>query len=385
MPPRTYDCTDTTQLSDAVEHAAEVLRAGGLVVFPTETVYGVGATVASEQGMQRLRALKDRPADKPFSVHMPNVDAIGRYVDLASQPALKRLASKTMPGPVTYVAEAPDDVIDTKLAEMGLPADARTLLFYQNTIGLRCPEHPVAEALLAAVSMPVVASSANPAGEREPHDAQASAKSLGDAADVILDGGACRYREPSSVVRVSGSTIEMLRQGVYDLRYLNKLLKRSILFVCSGNTCRSPMAEMIACSAVAQRLGGEPADLKQAGFEVSSAGVFAAAGSHATPEAVAAVEALGIVPAPHRSRPLDLAMLQDAEVVYCMTESHRRAVLAMLPAAADRTMLLDQRGDIEDPIGASAAEYLRCARQIQQAIDARLDALNISSADPVKE
>ncbi len=377
MARRIVNCASRRETEKAVGEATDVLRRGGLVVFPTETVYGVAATVASAGGINRLRALKDRPPDKPFSVHLPGPEAVERYVDLDAQPVLRRLVAKTMPGPITVVVDVADAVIERKIADMGLPADARSLLYHGNTIGLRCPDHPVAEAFLGAADLPVVASSANRAGKREPHDVRAAARAIGDEVDLILDGGTCRHAQPSTVVRVAGDAIEVLRKGVYDQRYLSKRLRRAVLFVCSGNTCRSPMAKMIAEARLAKRLGVKPDQLGQCGWDVWSAGIHAPSGAPATPEAVEAVRRMDIEPTGHCSRPVTLEMLRQAEVIYCMTRGHRQAVASLLPGAGDRAVLLDEAGDIEDPIGASAGGYERCARRIAQAIDRRFDELGV--------
>ncbi|QNN24831.1 threonylcarbamoyl-AMP synthase [Planctomycetales bacterium ZRK34] len=376
MTAATLPCEAPSKRDKAIGRAAELLRRGGVVVFPTETVYGVGASVLAPRGLERLRRIKQRPEHQPFSVHIGRVDDIERYVDLTTQPVLRRLARKTMPGPITWVVEVETEVIDQKLRAIGLAPSQRHRLYHENTIGLRCPDNPVAAELLSAVADPVVAASANPAGIDPPNSAERSAELLGDQVDLILDGGAARYARASTIVRTAGAQLEVLREGVYDQRYLEKLMQKWIVFVCSGNTCRSPMAEALARHELARQLNLQPDQLESAGFNITSAGAFAMAGSAMSPEAEVALKKLNVPAGKHRARELTPAMIHQADVILCMTETHRSAVIQTVPSAAGKTHLLDPAGiAIDDPIGAGLEVYVDCATRMQQHIRARLDEL----------
>lgn len=145
-------------------------------------------------------------------------------------------------------------------------------------------------------------------------------------------------------------------------------MQRRILFVCTGNTCRSPMAEGLARVELAQRLGCEPDRLAESGFEVASAGVSAAPGAPATPEAVQAAAEYGADLTGHRSQGATAELINSADLIFCMTDQHRTALLHLVPTAAQRTLLLSETGAIADPIGAGVDQYRRTAESIREAV-----------------
>ncbi len=371
---------DLLQLAETAQEAGRVFDAGGLVIFPTETVYGIGAAVASDKGYLALLEAKGRQQTQPFTLHIPDPQSADRYVD-ASSPRVKRLIEKVLPGPVTLVVDVPEDVMAQKLGVMAreLSADAKILasrLYHNGTIGLRCPDDSIARQLLGATRSPVVASSANKRGEPPPQDVDAAASAVGNAADLIVDGGRCRYAKPSTIVRVkqtsNGPVISVEREGVYDERAIRRMLRYTMLLVCSGNTCRSPMAEVIAKQIIAAQRSINMDDLEAAGVRVLSAGAFTNSGMPAAREAIEAMSKLSIDLSQHRSRVLTPELIRESDVIYCMTQSHLDAVLELDPQARDRAMLLDANGDIDDPIGGNLTVYQRCAELIRRRLDVRI-------------
>ena len=375
---KTVEHDDALKVAQTARQAAQIMSDGGVVVFPTETVYGVGAAVESDRGMNALRALKGRTDSQPFSVHIPNAEAVERYIDLSS-PILRRLIDKVFPGPITLIVDVPEQVIEDKVREMGLgcgPDVTRSRLYHNNTIGLRCPDHPVAQQILANVSSPVVASSANHRGDPPPHNAADAAESIGDQVQIVVDGGETQFDKPSTIVQVTNEggfgSFKLIRAGVYEKQYMQKLLQWNILMVCSGNTCRSPMAEGVCKKLLADERGIKVEDLEEAGINVMSAGAYTVGGSPASGEAVEAMGKFDIDISNHRSQPLTNELINEVDVIYCMTKSHLQAVVELSPASVGKVYLIDPNGDIDDPIGSSITVYQRCAEVIRRRLTKRL-------------
>ncbi len=191
----------------ALRPAADTLRGGGLVAFPTETVYGLGAHALDPEAVARIYAAKGRPGYNPLIVHVADADA-ARALTSAWPREADALASAFWPGPLTLVLPRNDAVPDSVTA--GLPS-----------VALRVPAHPVAHALLRLAGIPVAAPSANRSTEVSPTTAQHVVRSLGERVDVIVDGGPCPVGIESTVLSLAGPVPTLLRPGtisVDDLR-----------------------------------------------------------------------------------------------------------------------------------------------------------------------
>ena len=359
---------------DAVRRAGQVLADGGLVAFPTETVYGLGANAADPKALARLREVKERPSDKPFTLHIPRRSSIADYVpDLHG--VGRRLVDKGWPGPLTLVFEVADASRAPVAAK--LPGGDTSVLYHDGTIGVRCPDSSYSEDVLAAANVPIVAASANRAGGRAPISADEVMADLDGQVDLVLDGGTARYAKPSTIVRVSDAGYELLRPGVYDERMIRRLVTLNFLFVCTGNTCRSPMAAGICRKLMAERLGCQPAGLEERGYGVLSAGAFAFGGGPASEGAQAAMRTRGIDISSHRAQPLTIELIHQADFIFAMCGSHRDAVLNMAYDAESKTRLLDEQDEISDPVGGDDRVYEACAVRIEAAMRRRLEEISL--------
>ena len=155
--------------------------------------------------------------------------------------------------------------------------------------------------------------------------------------------------------------------------------QRLFLFVCSGNTCRSPMAAAIANAEIAKRLGIPYRSLETVNVRALSAGVSAKVGAPLTSEAAEVLHSLSVPVQPHAARNLTPELAAEAELIFCMTKAHRKAVVEMLPSVEGKTYCLSEEVDVDDPIGKGMAAYVACARQIQQFVQSRLDDIQIAN------
>jgi L-threonylcarbamoyladenylate synthase len=211
---------------EILDRAAAVLRAGGLVAFPTETVYGLGADASDPVAVGRIFAVKGRPRAHPLIVHLPEPDVLDAWADDVP-PAAHVLADAFWPGPLTLILNRSPRVPDAVTGG-------------QDTVGLRVPDHPVARALLERFGGGVAAPSANRFGKVSPTTAAHVQADLGDEVDLILDGGPCTVGIESTIVDLTGPVPEVLRPGGVSDARLAEVLGTEPRAWTGGQPARAP-------------------------------------------------------------------------------------------------------------------------------------------------
>jgi len=381
---------ETPLTSAGLEEAVNALNQGQLVVLPTETVYGVFAVASNKEAVARLREFKGMNASQSLVWHTTR-DRAKEVLSKVGPIRAKMLAGKAMPGPLTLMLELDESDKQWVLQAMGLasgshdepidggPDSLHNVLFDGRLFGIRVPKHEATQAILEQIEQPVVATSVHRSADQLPaSDAQQASLMVGDASALIVDGGMTKHGRGSTVVRYSGKNTDKTlyrieREGLYDARMVEQMSQREIVFVCSGNTCRSPMAELLAKSSLAKHYGIPLHELEQQGWTVRSAGVFAATGMPATREAVQVMSLRGLDLSLHQSQPAHRDLLNRADHIYTMTRGHQEALWEMAPSLADKVERLIPDQDIIDPIGSDASVYDQTADMIQQAIHKRME------------
>ena len=201
---------DKDRYLENIRTAAQALRSGGIVAFPTETVYGLGVCADNDTAIDNLYSVKRRPRNKELSILIAEPDDVRKHVKQIT-PIANKLISSFWPGPLTIIFDLPDN----------------------RTVGIRNSSHHVVRDLLNAAGKSIVSTSANISGRPPATDAQQVISSFSDKVDVVLDGGSAEAGKPSTVIKIVDNTFEIIRHGVIGKERLNRCLNEDCLSIRS--------------------------------------------------------------------------------------------------------------------------------------------------------
>ncbi len=341
-----------------VRRAVAALRSGGTVAFPTESSYALVAGGLVPAAVERIRNGNEQA--EPLSVVVGGLTAARDWVPAMSQLG-QRLARRFWPGPLTLLFA---DGFDGGLAGR-LPEPVRQALCPDGGLRLRTPAHA---AILEAVHQfpgPLVVSEIVSGNGRGTITANAVRQMAAERVDLLIDDGPSAHAQPPTVVQLTGNAWQVVRPGQVTAEQVQQQSACLVVFVCTGNTCRSPLAEGLCKKRLADRLGCTVDDLPQRGFFVLSAGLAAMIGGEAAAEAVQVGQGFGADLSAHQSRPLSEDLAARADFLVAMTRGHLMALTDHYPRLGSRPRLLNPRGDdVADPIGAPREVYQECAEEI---------------------
>ncbi|MBD3223080.1 MAG: threonylcarbamoyl-AMP synthase [Caldithrix sp.] len=338
-----------------VRQAVDIVRKGGVLVYPTDTLYGLGVDIYNEQALNRLFLLKGRDSTAPFSLLIKDFEQIEMFSGVLPVEQYHHL-SELLPGKITVLLQ--------KKFDYSLP-------FFRHydklnrplkKIGFRLPDHPVCHALSEQLEWPITSTSANLSGKENVKSIKEVVAYFGNKLDAILDAGPIAESAGSTIIDMTKSPYLVFREGAVLIDALNEKLpevgfkKRksrfTVTFVCSGNICRSPMAEAILKAHI------EKTKYKDV-MQIQSAGTLGIDDRLADTNAIEVSKENGLDISQHFSKGVQKKLMEESDIVFCMALNHYNYLRANYPLKREKIVLLKSwKRDIQvsnvsiaDPIG----------------------------------
>jgi protein-tyrosine phosphatase len=359
--PEFVDWKTTADPLALVGQAVEALQSGELVAFPTETGYAVVALARDAKAAGKIPA-----AEAQWSLVLPDPADVNDWVTNLG-PVAARLARRCWPGPARLMLCGTCN--SERIAQLSVPARERVLQSTSSQLSssggersalvVRIPCHEsFLEALFELAEPLLLAEGAVDSGPVWVH-------SLGDQLTLVIEYDSPRFSQPPTTVQIGGNRWSVECEGVYTRADLERFAACFIYFICTGNTCRSPMAAAICKKLLSDRLGCAEDELPARGFLILSGGVSAFRGEPAPPEAQNVVQAMGADLSSHESRPVSPDLLAQADYIFTMTQGHMQMLTESYPDLKLSPQLLCGDADLEDPLGGDENVYSECAQTIR--------------------
>jgi L-threonylcarbamoyladenylate synthase len=345
-----------------IRRAAELIRSGGIVVYPTDTLYGIGVNANNPIAMDRLYKLKGREKQKPVSLMVKNIEQAKYIVGNMSQEE-ERIFRAVLPGKVTVIISAKKP--------LKIP-----FLSHAAKIGFRIPDCPLCLRLVSEARCPITSTSLNKSNGKNVNDLDKIDHAFYEDVDIILDAGPVHSTNGSTVIDATTSPATVLRVGDVPLAEVERCLghkvrtsypsKYTVTFICSGNICRSPMAQGILKQIISRT--------KYRNYvTVNSAGTLRLEPSPVALNSLKVAQGQEIDLNAHISRPVTVDIIQEANLIICLARDHYEYLHKKYPTNREKIVLLKQwhshrklvNPSVSDPIGQDIEKHAEIFKEIQ--------------------